>query len=98
MSGSSREALFFPLDGLTHAEQLAEVIRQIAVRAAFCQQFEILPHQGWSAPQKEGDFSRLSSAPGELRDAGEGGEIVGNRFGRMFEAAADFGGGLAFQR
>ena len=50
-----------------------------------------------SATEQEGDLSGLHLLVGELGTAREGGQVVGDRFGRVVHDLADLRGGLALE-
>jgi hypothetical protein len=79
-------------------EELVQMIGHVAIAAAFLQDLEIGVDEGDSAAEEKGDLSGLHLLVGELSAAREGGQVVGDRFGRMVHDLADLRSGLALER
>ena len=73
------------------------MIGHVAIAAAFLQDLEIGVDEGDSAAEEKGDLSGLHLLVGELGAAREGGQVVGDRFGRVVHDLADLRGGLALE-
>src|SRR5262249_1832673 len=74
------------------------MIFHVAIALALGQEVEVGLDERRAAVEYEGDLAELQVAFGELRAAGEGGQIVGNSFWRVVHDLADLGGGFALQR
>ena len=73
------------------------MVRHVSVAFAFGQYFEIGLDEGDSATEEKGDLAGLHLLAGKLGAAGEGGQIVGDRFGRVVHDLADLRGGPALE-
>ena len=73
------------------------MIGHVAIALALGQEVEIGLDEGGSAAKEKGDLSDLHFLVGELGTAREGGQIVGDRLGRVVHDLADLRGGLALE-
>ena len=73
------------------------MIGHVPVALALAQKVEVGPDQGRSSPQEERNLPNLEFLCGELGAACEGGQIVGDRLGRVMHDLADLRGGLALE-
>ena len=73
------------------------MIGHVPVALALAQKVEVGPDQGRSSPQEERNLPNLEFLCGEFGAACEGGQIVGDRLGRVMHDLADLRGGLALE-
>src|SRR4051794_30653862 len=97
MGGPPTGDFFFATAG-TEPEEFVQVISHVAIAPAFVQDLEIGPDEGGPAPEEEGDLADLHLLAGELDTAREGGQVVGDGFGRVVHDLTDLRGGLALKR
>ena len=74
------------------------MIGHVAIALAFVQDLEIGLDEGGPAPEEKGDLSDLHLLASELGAAREGGQVVGDGFGRVVHDLADLRGSLALER
>ena len=70
---------------------------QVGVALVFRLQVQVLMDEGATAAQQESNLAGMELALGQLRKAGKGGQVIGDRGGRAAQDAANFRGGLALQ-
>lgn len=97
MGGPSTSDFFFVAAG-TDPEEFVQMISHVAIELAFFEDLEIGLDEGDSSPEEKGDLSGLELLACELSAAREGGQVVGDRFGRVVHDLADLRGGLALER
>jgi hypothetical protein len=96
MAGPPTSDFFFAAAG-TYPEEFIQVIGHVSIALAFVQDLEISLDEGDSATQEKGNLSGLHLLACKLDAAREGGQVVGDRFGRVVHDLADLRRGLALK-